>query len=135
MLKKYGKYIIGFILIVVGVAVLGIIVYNLLTKQKDAETVINEMSKIYYEEHYFVEFKSKYEEDFEKKAKELEEKGITKSLFDISRTIDHPDKHRLYNSNDSGIDCDLKKTYVVYYPKCPYGQYDYDMKITMSCEK
>ena len=30
MLKKYGKYIIGFILIVVGVAVLGIIVYNLL---------------------------------------------------------------------------------------------------------
>ena len=76
MLKKYGKYIIGFILIVVGVAVLGIIVYNLLTKQKDAETVINEMSKIYYEEHYFVEFKSKYEEDFEKKAKELLNDGL-----------------------------------------------------------
>lgn len=134
MLKKYGKYIFGFILIVVGVAVLGIIVYNLLTKEKNPETIISEMSRIYYEENYHTEFTSKYGEDFEKKAKELEEKGVTKSLFDISRSIDHPDKHKLYNS-ESGIDCDLKKTYVVYYPKSPYGKTDYEMELTIDCKK
>lgn len=134
MLKKYGKYILGILLIIASVSAVGVIVYKVLTYEKGAEDVIDEMARKYYEEVYYVNFSSKYESVFDTKIKELEQKGLVESLFDIARNIDHPDKYRLYNSNDGGINCDLKKTYITYKPKSPYGPTDYEMEKHLECE-
>lgn len=134
MLKKYGKYILGILLIIASVSAVGVIVYKVLTYEKSAEDVIDEMARKYYEEVYYVNFSSKYESVFDTKIKELEQEGLVESLFDIARNIDHPDKYRLYNSNDGGINCDLKKTYITYKPKSPYGPTDYVMEKHLECE-
>jgi hypothetical protein len=134
MLKKYGKYILGILLIIASVSAVGVIVYKVLTYEKGAEDVIDEMARKYYEEVYYVNFSSKYESVFDTKIKELEQEGLVESLFDIARNIDHPDKYRLYNSNDGGINCDLKKTYITYKPKSPYGPTDYVMEKHLECE-
>ena len=134
MFKKYGKYILGILAIIAGVSLLGVIVYYILTQEKDADAVIDEMARKYYEEVYYVDFNSRYASTFDTKIKELEKEGLVESLFDIARNVDHPDKYRLYNSNESGIDCDLKKTYVTYYPKSPYGPTDYEMKTHLDCK-
>ena len=65
MLKKYGKYILGILLIIASVSAVGVIVYKVLTYEKGAEDVIDEMARKYYEEVYYVNFSSKYESVFD----------------------------------------------------------------------
>ena len=134
MFKKYKKLIIVAVVVFLVIGISSFCIYKILTKKKDANTIINEMVAMYYEQYYddlVLNNPKTYQEKLEKASKN----SIKKTLFDISRSVDHEEEYRILNSQESGINCNVFNTIATYYPKSPYGREDYKVDLTIDCSE
>lgn len=110
------------------------IINLILTKNgsnSNMEGIIESFAKIYYEDYYYPNVTSGYNEDYKVVLQNDSVNGIKLNLREIVNTFDVEPK----NFYTDGNYCDFLKTYALIYPKSPYGKEDYEIKVITSCKK
>ena len=86
-------------------------------------------------EEYYDDLVLNNPKTYTEKLEKASQNGIKKTLFDISRSVDHEEEYRILNSQESGIKCNVFNTIATYYPKSPYGREDYKVDLTIDCSE
>lgn len=132
--EKQNLLIIGGIALVVVVilALLFIFVFN---KDKDimtTETLEEKLESVgtdFYENHYYAGLVN---ENKQESLANFKDNGIKIDLTSVELLValDQDVKDQLEKDK-----CDYSKTIFYIYPKAPYGQKDYKLKLELSCEE
>lgn len=124
LLKLVG-IIVGVLIIIALVILLIVKMTNGNTKdyQKEVENNIKNLVKDFYEGNYYNDTDKKLIESFSKD-------GLKVSLNTLYVVSGNKDKVK---NPKTEKECDAEKTYVMIYPKSPYGKSNYDIKYYLNC--
>ena len=132
--KKVGKVIAIFLLIVLVMA-LGYLVYTYFyggTREQKIERKLKKMAKSFYEDYY-------YDLLVEQKGSNDQAIVYLSNFADTGLKISF-DSLKLYYDENAKMnytelaDCNENATKVIIYPKSPYGNKDYTMKVQLACD-
>ena len=130
--EKKNLLIIGAIIAVIIIAIILICFVFKKDKGMTTETLESRLEKVgidFYENHYYSGIN---EEEREEKLSYFKDNGIKVDITNVELlvTIDQEVKEQLDKDN-----CDPDETKITIYPKEPYGQKDYTVKVDLVCEK
>lgn len=129
--KKSLIVILIMIVILIVVSILNLVLDNNKNNEElDMEGVITSLAEIYYEEHYYPQVQSSFENNYIEKLRQDEKDGIELNLRDIVVAFGEIDPTRFYQK---GNYCNFIGTYATIYPKYPYDIDDYKIDVTLSC--
>ena len=92
---------------------------------------LDSLARDYYEKYLYDEHLQRSNRSSEEIFSRFSEKGLGRILLRQLLVFDeknHGDAREKLNKK-----CDTNKTYVVYYPKSPYGKTDYEFEYVYSC--
>ena len=136
-MKKFVKnnklILVGVVILIVLIAILAIIVSNTNKEKKTIkkyENIVSEMTSAYYKDYYSMIVDSKGVDYI----KAFEDVGFE---FDLDNMINllpslRSKAKELVNVK-TGEQCNINGTKVMVYPKDPYGENDYTIKVTLDC--
>ena len=131
------RYVAIFVVVVATLAVVGNLVLSLnFTPEKTTARAMEKIARDYYENYFYDNYVGdRSREEIEEELSGMKESGFPRTylhdllLFDNERHAEDAKEFR-----HKGYTCDTNKTYVIFYPKEPYGKKDYDVKYEMVCE-
>lgn len=128
------------LLVIVAIVIIGIIIALIIVNPfkniksnkgksgiKDVIADVDKVGHKYYDTIYYP-----YVEDKEGLLSKFTDSGINISLKDIKPVIEFDE------SLTKGLDkykCDMEESKIFIYPKAPFGEADYTIKVELSCEK
>lgn len=132
--KKFGKGLATFLLIVL-LIIMGYLVYTYFyggTREEKIERKLKKMAKVFYEDYY-------YDALVEQKGSSDQAIIYLSNYADTGLKISFDSLKTYYdeigNMNYTELmDCDENNTKVIIYPKTPYTNKDYSMKVSLSCD-
>ena len=129
--KKIG--IIAGVAVVVVAIIVGIFVFKNKSNEEALKGNLEKLGKSFYEEFYYPS-QEKSQKDVKDFVKRFEKTGIKVNLENIAKTS-KADKTLIEAmvNNKTKKKCDSANSYVVIYPKKPYGKTDYKIEVTLSC--
>lgn len=132
MNKKIIGIIIAAVVLVAAIAA-GLIFFLNRSNEEELTANLNKIGKQFYEEFYYPSQENSQEnvkEFFEK----FEKTGIKVDVENIAKAnnVDQELIKGMVNSKTKK-ECDKKNSYVIFYPKKPYGKTDYKMDINLDC--
>lgn len=129
--KKSLIVILIMIVILIVVSILNLVLdNNKRNEELDMEGVITSLAEIYYEEHYYPQVQSSFENNYIEKLRQDEKEGIELNLRNIIGIFEEVEVSTFYQE---GNYCNFLGTYATIYPNSPYGIEDYKVEVTLSC--
>ena len=128
-IKKIGKekLIIGGVILLV---VIGIVIFILIGRGEDKRVVLenrmNEIGVKFYEDKYYPTFSDK------QKLANYKDTGVNVNIDSINVLI--PVEEELKELLNE-FECSFSNSFIKIYPKAPYGQKDYNLKVELACKK
>lgn len=132
MNKKKIGIIIGSVVLVVAIVV-GIILFLNKSNEEQLTKNLNTLGKQFYEDFYYPSQENS-QEDVKKFFKQYEVSGIKVNLENIAKAnkIDEELVKGMVN-NKTKKECDKTNSYVIFYPKKPYGKTNYTIEVNLEC--
>ncbi|MBR4830453.1 MAG: hypothetical protein IKZ96_01630 [Bacilli bacterium] len=133
--KRVGK-VIATIFLILFILVLGYLVYSYFfggTDEQRIERKLNKMAKDFYEKCYYdelVEQKGSASDAIEY-LKDYKDKGLKVSYSSLKEYYDEFGSKMNYTELSV---CDEDNTYVLIYPKSPYGKTDFTVGYKLNCK-
>lgn len=136
--NKKKRIIITMMMIVIFIAVVIGIIFTSKNKVevKFDEKVLN-LSVEFYTNYYYKQLSYAYENgELVNFLKQYNELGIKIDLDSIKEYSSLNNQYLLLSENKNlEENCNLKNTYVIFYPKEPYGITDYTTEVVLDCKK
>lgn len=132
--KKVGK-VIAIILLIIVILALGYLVYSYVyggTQEQKIERKLKKMASDFYKDCYYdelVEQKGSASNAIEY-LKGFEKKGLKVSYSNLK---EYYDEYGRMNYTELSV-CEEDNTYVLIYPKSPYGKTDFTIGFKLDCE-
>ena len=124
---------LAIVIMIVLMAAAALFVFSKLyfTEERMVGWELDSLAKAYYEGYLYDEYATNSKLGAEKVLSPFSRVGFGKTFL---RQLLIFDENHGGNSRDKlNEKCDSNQTYVMYYPKSPYGKTDYDFKYIRSC--
>lgn len=125
--KSNKKRFIFIVSIIIGVVILIVFIGDFLKNSNDKrklELALKNIGEHIYQESYYPAIKEN--------ISDFSDKGLKLDLYELFEAIKMNSNDYFYNKKTREL-CDINNTYVIIYPKQPYGKKDYKINTVLAC--